>query len=504
MKILKGYRQQQADRTVGHCLPLAIICFLLLSMSGCSQFFQPNPKKTIVTKDGEKIDMNDATVRQYVEEWANAKPSVDRLSEMENDLVFLLGEVSKMSDLGQVPGLAGNPQQATTPSNPNQPLGAATQLASPPGAPPATQANTLPSTNTGVPTSIAVPANVANQTSAAPMAGAGNQQPNGNPMGATTFVQVPATTTTQYLGAATTAFNNPNNFLCPEPFGNSYKKAIAFTSFPRAVPLSSNLGALHQVEQHLPMLIGANLRNRHSLLTPTYLRETFAGAGTLGELNAATQAQSLAKQHRVQFFITGMVDDMTLTFPNSVEKPSYYTRFVSGAHNFFNINTPLDKRSRIFSFTLEVRDGFTGQIIFSHQYQTFGKWKASSGTKMGFGSPQFWETDYGIQVQHLVARASNDLAGAINCQPYMARVDSSPGQQQIVIHSGTNNGLHSGDTLDLYQLVYQPITGEYQRFDTRMVKRNGRVYLTEIYPSHSIGHVVDETLLSGQYLVKAR
>ena len=123
---------------------------------------------------------------------------------------------------------------------------------------------------------------------------------------------------------------------------------------------------------------------------------------------------------------------------------------------------------------------------------------------MGFGSPRFWETDYGVQIQHLVARASDDMATAINCQPYMARVDSSPGQQQIVIHSGTNNGMNSGDTLDLYQLVYQSITGEYQQFDTRLVKRKGRVYLTETYPSHSVGHVVDETLLSGQYLVRAR
>ena len=503
MNILKHYDQRPSCRTTGNILPVAITCLLLLVTSGCSQIFHSNAKKTIVTESGEKIDLNDATVKQYVEEWANAKPSVDRLSEMENDLVFLLGEVSKMSDLGQVPGLAGNPQQAT--SNPNQPSGAAQQLASPPSAPPATQTGTLPSTNTVVPTSIAVPANAATQTSAAPMtASTGNQQASGNPMGTTTFVQVPATSTTQYLGATTTPFNNPNNFLCPEPFGNSYKKAIAFAIFPRAVPLSSSLGALHQVEQHLPMLIGANLRNRHSLLTPTYLRQTFAGATTLGELNAAAQAQTLAKQHRVQFFISGIVDDMTLSFPNNVQKPSYYTRFVSGAHNFFNINTPLDKRSRIFSFTLEVRDGFTGQVVFSHQYQTFGKWKAPSDTQVGFGSPHFWETDYGIQVQHLVAKASNDLAGAMNCQPYIARVDSSPGQQQIVIHSGANNGLHGGDTLDLYQLVYQPVTGEYQQFDTRMVKRNGRVYLTEIYPSHSIGHVVDETLLSGQYLVKAR
>lgn len=459
--MLKPRALGKCSRATGKLLPVALLCFLFFSAAGCSHFFHSNSKKTIVTENGEKIDLNDATVKQYVEEWANSKPSIDRLAEMENDLVFLLAEVSKMSDLGQVPGGA----KTTT-----APVATNSQQSVPDVQVSATNQS---STN--------------NVTQVAPE----------------TFTQT-STGFTTYAGGTVVSVNSPGQFLCPEPFSNAYKKSIAFVSFPRMVPISSRLGALHQVEQHLPMLLGANLRNRHSMLTPTYLRESFASARALGEINAAAQAQAISKQNRVQFFVSGEIDDMTMTFPDNMENPSYYTRFINGAHNLFNINTSLDKRSRVFSFTLEVRDSFTGQIIFSNQYRTFGKWKASPETQMGFGSPRFWQTDYGVQVQHLVAKASDDMAMAINCQPYLARVDSSPGQQQVVIHSGTNNGMHSGDTLDLYQLVYQPVTGEYQRFDTRLVKRNGRVYLTEIYPSHSIGHVVDETLLSGQYLVKAR
>lgn len=472
--MLKQCAKDKFCRSTGKLLPVSLLlCLTFPGITGCG-IFQSDSKKTIVTESGEKIDLNDATVKQYVEEWANSKPSIDRLSEMENDLVFLLAEVSKMSDLGQVPG-TGIAKSATTTTS--------TTTTN-------TQKSAAPVTTTA-PATITTPM-VTTQSTTTTIAPA-----------PATFTQT-STGTTAYAMGTGVPINTPGQFLCPEPFNNDYKKSVAFVSFPRMVPISSSLGALQQVEQHLPMLIGANLRNRHSMLTPTYLRESFANANMRGEINAAAQAQSLSKQNRVQFFVSGEVDDMTLTFPDTVENPSYYTRFVSGAHNFLHINTSLDKRSRVFSFKLEVRDGFTGQIIFSNQYRTFGKWKASPETQMGFGSPRFWETDYGVQVQHLVAKASDDMASAISCQPYMARVDSSPGQQQVVIHSGTNNGMHSGDTLDLYQLVYQPVTGEYQRFDTRLVKRNGRVYLTEIYPSHSIGHVVDETLLSGQYLVKAR
>jgi len=314
-----------------------------------------------------------------------------------------------------------------------------------------------------------------------------------------------AQTTTQPQASNTTASsNNQNQSACLEPANNHYKKSVAFVSFPRTVPITSSLGALHQVEQQLPLLLGANLTNRHAVLTPIYLREGFINTNIRGEADSAVQVQILSQRHRVQFFVSGEVDDMTVSFPNSFENPSYYTRFVSGTHNLLHINTPLDKRSRAFSFKVEVRDGFTGQIVFANQYRTVGKWKPAPETNVGFGSSRFWKTDYGDQIQHLVAKASDDLASAINCLPYVARIESSPGQQQVVIQSGANSGLHRGDTLDIYQLIHQPISGEYQRFDTRLIKRTGHIHLIETYPSHSVGNVVDETLLGGQYLIKAR
>jgi hypothetical protein len=461
-------RKQLQHRGGSHLLLVLVLPFIFLSLNGCN-FFQPSGKQTIKTSDGKKIDLNDATVKQYVAEWHDSKASIERLSGMENDLAFLLSEVSKMSDLGQTPGMG----------------------------------KTMVTTAAFAPALAPAPAaGVTSATSIAPLNNNTNTN-NTNPAQVTqAAVSVPNTTSSNPEGNST--FINVNNAFCPEVFINSYKKTIAFSSFPRMHMASSKIGALHQVEQHLPMLIGANLRNRHQMLTPTHIRETFVGANQRGELLTATQAQTLARQHRVQFLVSGEVDDMSMSFPNSLEKPNYYTRFISGAHNFLNINTPLDKRSRVFSFTLEARDGFTGQLIFSNQYQTFGKWKATPEAEIGFGSPRFWQTDYGIQIQQLVAKASDELAGALHCQPYMARVDSSPYQQQIVIQSGANNGMRSGDALDLYQLVYQPIPGEYQKFDTRLVRRNGRVYLTEIYPSHSVGQVVNETLTAGQYLVKAQ
>lgn len=472
----------------------AALSALALSLNGC-HFFQPSEKNTITTSDGKKINVNDRTVQQYLSEWSESKDSIERLANMEGDLTFLLNEVSKMSDLGQTPGQTKS-FSGPTPAPMTKAMLAPNTLASSS----ATTSQLSPTT----PSMVSAPAVLAAPVpSVAPTVS--------SPVGSTTtststqtVVPVPATTSSGTVAEAALVDINMQNAFCPENFSNGYKKIVAFSNFPRMHIASSKLGALHQVEQHLPMLIGANLRTRHQMLTPLQINGSLARANQHGDLLSAQQAQALAKQHRVQFVVSGEVDDMSMSFPNTVEKPSYYTRFISGAHNLLHINTPLDKRSRVFSFTLEARDGFTGELVFSNQYRTFGKWKAIPGDNVGFGTPQFWQTDYGIQVQQLVGKASNELAGALHCQPYMARVDSSPYQQQVVIHSGSNSGLRSGDALDLYQMVYQAVPGEYQKFDTRLVKHTGRVYLTEIYPSHSVGQVVNETLSAGQYVVKAQ
>jgi hypothetical protein len=297
--------------------------------------------------------------------------------------------------------------------------------------------------------------------------------------------------------------NHSSRNQCADPIINSYRKSIAFASFPRLIPASSSAGALYQVDQLLPRLLGDNLRNRHATLTPIHLSEGLYSADHNSEVQAAAQAQALAKKHRTQFIVSGEVQDMSMAFPGTAYTPGLYTRFMNGVHNTLHINTPLDKRDRIFAFHLQLRDGFTGQILFDNHYQTLGKWKAVRPAEIGFGSPRFWKSDYGRQIQQLVTKASDELAATIHCQPYIARVETRQGQQQVIIRSGANNGLRAGDALELYQLVVQQTTGEYHFFDTRLVRLNTAMLLTEVYPSHSVAQVSDEIFLNGQYLALA-
>lgn len=290
---------------------------------------------------------------------------------------------------------------------------------------------------------------------------------------------------------------------CAAPGTHAYRKTVSFTSFPRAVASTSAAGNLHQVDQQLPRLIAQQLHARKTTAMPLHLPGALPLSSEASDQRIENQVQQLAQKHRTQFIVSGEVHDMSMMFPGSAYTPGLYTRFVNGVHNTLHINTPLDKRYRSFRFQLELRDGLTGAVLFANHYQTFGKWKATRPQDVGFASPRFWKSDYGQQVQQLIAKASDELAAAIDCQPHIARIDARPGQQQVVIQSGANNGLRAGDTLELYQLVTQQAHGKYDVFNKRLVNRQIDIVLTEVYPSHSVAHVSDEVLLSGQYLALA-
>jgi hypothetical protein len=290
---------------------------------------------------------------------------------------------------------------------------------------------------------------------------------------------------------------------CARAPDSPYNKSVVVTSFPRRETDSAKAGYLHHAEEVLPQLLSQRLQQRHAITSPVQLQQGLAQPNASTNQRLAAQVQQLAQTHRTQFVLSGEILDMSMAHPRATYAPGLYTRFINGVHDTLHINTPLDKRDRHFSFNLNLRDGFTGQVLFQKRYDTYGVWGVRNPRAVGFGSPRFWESDYGEQVSGLVAKATDELAAAIRCQPYIARVETRPGQQHILLHSGANNGLRAGDRLSLYQLVRLPISGEYQLYDTRLIDRQISIELREVYPSHSVAMVNSDSLLNGHYLAIA-
>lgn len=293
----------------------------------------------------------------------------------------------------------------------------------------------------------------------------------------------------------------PNNSQCRTSENNLLQKSLLLTAFPRANPSSSNAGALSDVEHQLPQLLGEQLVAKHRAITPVQISESLPAPSLSNDNLLAQQIQKLARNQRTQLVLTGEIVDMAMTHPEATYNPGLYTRFLNGLFDFIEVRNRFDKRERVFSFQVNLRDGFTGQMLFSKRYDTYGTWGLTKD--VGFGSPLFWKSDYGQQIKGLVKMASKEVGAVIQCQPYIAQIDSRPGQTQVLLQGGANNGLHSGDTLALYQMVVQGSESQYDQHQVRLVNRNAAIELREVYPSHSVGVISGTTYLTGQFLAVA-
>lgn len=309
-------------------------------------------------------------------------------------------------------------------------------------------------------------------------------------------VQTPPPQITSAPAASTTQYLSGN--LCPDQSGNhsNLQKSLVITRFLRSSPQTANAGNLFAAESEVPGLIRSQLNENYQSISPGVLHSSFAAA-TLSDSQLKQQAQKIARQARTQFVLSGTIDDMSMTAPDTTYNPNLYRQAANAFHDLTHIKM-FDKRTRVLNLSVQLRDGFTGELLFSKQFSTSGIWNKRQ--PVGFDSPAFYKTPYGKKIKSLTRKVSKEVAQVIHCQPFMASIDSQPGQAQILLHGGANNGLHAGDTLSLYQVVVVGSNTEYQINETRLVKRETRLHLSEVYPSHSIAQVEGGSYLNGHYL----
>ena len=274
------------------------------------------------------------------------------------------------------------------------------------------------------------------------------------------------------------------------------QKSLAITRFLRSSPHSANGGNLFAAETGVPALIRTQLDMQYQGISPGVLAFGFASPD-LTDSQLKQHAQKIARQARSQFVLSGTIDDMSMTNPEATYNPNLYRQAANVFHDVTTLKT-FDKRTRVMNLSVQLRDGFTGELLLNKQYSTTGIWNQRK--PIGFGSPAFYRTDYGRNVKSLTRKISREVAEVIRCQPFMASIDSQPGQSHILLHGGANNGLHAGDSLRLYQVVVVGSNTEYQVSETRLVKRDARLHLSEVYPSHSVARVEGGSYLNGYYL----
>ena len=280
--------------------------------------------------------------------------------------------------------------------------------------------------------------------------------------------------------------------LCPRTAYLS--KTVAVNIFIRRELESAKAGRLEAVESGLATLFRDALIAEKNLV-PTLFHAPVTTQTIEQHKREATI--SIARQQQAQFVLQGYVDDMALMNANKTYHPSLLDKATYLLTDRTSA-TALDKRHRYFGVTLELRDGFTGEVIFTEDYHTWAFWKFKH--PVGFNTTQFQTSDYGNKIRALVRQATSDLTDALACQPLIARLDVHPGRKDMLLDAGANHGLRAGDALALYQLITLGSNTDYMVTQTRLVKRTPTLTLSEVYPSHANATLNDAQPIAGSFL----
>lgn len=221
-----------------------------------------------------------------------------------------------------------------------------------------------------------------------------------------------------------------------------YRKAIAIAGFGLARPQQATWGRLENIEQALPRWLASELNNQglvHALdatRISLYQDPRRAPSAETAQQRLTTSV-ALATQLGAQYVVSGVVRDLSL---EKEQKGFALSRWAGVSQ----------ARQREFVMDVFVHDGLSGAMLFQRTYHTQGEWDVAKNDYVGFATPDFWGTKYGVEVETLLEKAADDLNETLRCQPFMARIVKASGNR-LHIEASAGAGIRPGDKFKVYR-----------------------------------------------------
>ncbi|WP_299495053.1 flagella assembly protein FlgT middle domain-containing protein [uncultured Shewanella sp.] len=103
---------------------------------------------------------------------------------------------------------------------------------------------------------------------------------------------------------------------------------------------------------------------------------------------------------------------------------------------------------RQFVLNLRLYHGVSGQLIWQKRYDSSAEWEFSLTTHVDSASQDFWQSDYGQNIDILLSQISQDLDVTLQCRPVIGQIIARYGNQ-ILINLGRRSGVKVGDRFRL-------------------------------------------------------
>ncbi|WP_284383798.1 flagellar assembly protein T N-terminal domain-containing protein [Litoribrevibacter albus] len=240
--------------------------------------------------------------------------------------------------------------------------------------------------------------------------------------------------------------------VAPEPFctpskSQNYNKRVAVLGFSRQKMDEATLGQLDAIEREMPQRIAltmssyGGLRVQPATHIGIYPDIINAPSRTMPDYTVA-ELSRIGRDLGVQYVISGVIRDMS--------HKGNYQREELLAQPLMDLVLGEEQKLRRISVDVYVYEAYSGALVHRTAYSDEGNWTENEFSKAGFGTQNFWKTDYGFAVERVIENISQDMAMLMNCQPFMAEILQADGNQ-LRINAGALDGLRPGDTLTVYR-----------------------------------------------------
>lgn len=234
--------------------------------------------------------------------------------------------------------------------------------------------------------------------------------------------------------------------VCPSSQANQYKKKVAVLGFSLQVPDQARLGDLADIDRGFASALSQRLHQQGNLMVfenshELMHAETINAPTRYTGQHTLTKAADFAKDIGVQFVVSGVIRDIGVE-DSKTFSTSYWQRLSRA------VNKSNDKRR--FSVDLFVHDGFSGAIVWQRNFSIKSNWDEDLLSKVGFGSTEFWQGEYGRAVSGLIGDMAMMVEEKLRCQPFMTRISRVQGKT-LHFASGAGTGIRPGDKLSVYR-----------------------------------------------------
>lgn len=246
-----------------------------------------------------------------------------------------------------------------------------------------------------------------------------------------------------------------------------YQKSISLVRVKIAHREQASYGGIYNINESFSKLLYQGLRdNSHTFDAREFINKNIAFDGSFlpqrGNLTPQ-EIKQISKAADSQYVILGTITDLSTLKPK-----------VNGIAKILKNDLP----ERNFRLTMQVYDGFNGDLLFERNYSKMTKWEFAKHRVVDTDALKFWRSEYGQSLEVIIDDILFDLDASLQCKSVEARVIAVDGNE-IDINIGRNNGLKVGDKFMIkHNSSYVDQFGISRKRET---KSNSEVEVMQVY-----------------------